>query len=112
MTIFVLRTLQQITLQVIQIVSLRSQIPVRGTHGKLRIIQMFRLVCRLARSTIFDIICAPDENHGDSSDGLWSMYLTEAEKQDTEVTESWKGDTDGILVFVSPGSALLCTFTV
>ena len=31
------------------------------------------------------------------------MYLTEAEKQDTEVTESWKGDTDGILVFVSPG---------
>ncbi len=31
------------------------------------------------------------------------MYLTEAEKQDTEVTESWKGDTEGILVFVSPG---------
>jgi hypothetical protein len=31
------------------------------------------------------------------------MYLTEAEKQDTEVSESWKGDTDGILVFVSPG---------
>ena len=29
------------------------------------------------------------------------MYLTEAEKQDAEVTESWKGDTDGILVFVS-----------
>ncbi len=29
------------------------------------------------------------------------MYLTEAEKQDTQVTESWKGDTDGILVFVS-----------
>jgi hypothetical protein len=31
------------------------------------------------------------------------MYLTEAEKQDAQVTESWKGDTDGILVFVSPG---------
>ena len=30
------------------------------------------------------------------------MYLTEAEKQDKEVTDSWKGDTDGILVFVSP----------
>jgi hypothetical protein len=44
-----------------------------------------------------------DENHGDASDGLWFMYLTEAEKQDAEVTESWKGDTDGILVFVSPG---------
>ena len=30
------------------------------------------------------------------------MYLTEAEKQDKGVIESWKGDTDGILVFVSP----------
>ena len=30
------------------------------------------------------------------------MYLTEAEKQDKEITDSWKGDTDGILVFVSP----------
>ena len=29
------------------------------------------------------------------------MYLTEAEKQDKEVIETWKGDTDGILVFVS-----------
>jgi hypothetical protein len=29
------------------------------------------------------------------------MYLTEAEKQDKDVIESWKGDTDGILVFVS-----------
>ena len=31
------------------------------------------------------------------------MYLTEAEKQDTEATASWKGDTEGILVFVSSG---------
>jgi hypothetical protein len=42
------------------------------------------------------------------------MYLTEAEKQDKEVTESWKGDTDGILVFVSfaPPRPLLFIFTV
>ncbi|KAI9447530.1 hypothetical protein H4582DRAFT_1783215, partial [Lactarius indigo] len=38
---------------------------------------------------------------------LWSMYLTEAEKQDKEVIESWKGDTDGILVFVSPTTSVL-----
>ena len=39
------------------------------------------------------------------------MYLTEAEKQDKEVSESWKGDTDGILVFVSlsPPSCVLYT---
>ena len=30
------------------------------------------------------------------------MYLAESEKRDKEVIESWKGDTDGILVFVSP----------
>lgn len=48
---------------------------------------------------------APGEKYGDSSDGVWSMYLTEAEKQDKDVTESWKGDTEGILVFVSPTSS-------
>jgi hypothetical protein len=29
------------------------------------------------------------------------MYLTEAEKQDKDIIESWTGDTGGILVFVS-----------
>ena len=29
------------------------------------------------------------------------MYLTEAEKEDKEITESWQGNADGILVFVS-----------
>lgn len=58
-------------------------------------------VCGLARLTGCNLIRVPDENHGDSSDGLWSIYLTEAEKQDAEITENWKGDTDGILVFVS-----------
>ena len=51
----------------------------------------------------YNLTSVPDEKHGDSSDGLWSIYLTEAEKQDTEVIENWKGDTNGILVFVSPG---------
>jgi hypothetical protein len=30
------------------------------------------------------------------------LYLTEAEKQDKQLIDRWKGDTDGILVFVSP----------
>jgi hypothetical protein len=29
------------------------------------------------------------------------MYLTEAEKEDKEITEAWKGEADSILVFVS-----------
>lgn len=28
------------------------------------------------------------------------MYLTEAEKHDKALVESWKGDMDGILIFV------------
>ncbi|KAH9030925.1 hypothetical protein EDB85DRAFT_2115634, partial [Lactarius pseudohatsudake] len=53
-----------------------------------------------------------DENQGDSSDGLWSIYLTEAEKQDTQVIESWKGDTDGILVFTGLFSATVAAFII
>lgn len=52
------------------------------------------------------------EAHVDSSDGLWSMYLTEAERQDKQVTESWKGDTDGILVFTGLFSATVATFLI
>jgi hypothetical protein len=71
--------------------------------------QVQRGMLTLATLTVAssNLIRVPDENHGDPSDGLWSMYLTEAEKQDAEVTESWKGDTDGILVFVSPVRAPL-----
>ena len=29
------------------------------------------------------------------------MYLSEAEKEDKEMTEAWKGEADSILVFVS-----------
>ncbi len=74
----------------------------------------FSDVSRLAHITRSNLICILDENHGigDSSDGLWSMYLSEAEKEDKEVTENWKGDTDGILVFVSPATSILCMFTV
>jgi hypothetical protein len=68
---------------------------------------MLTLPFTLATVASSNLICVPDENHGDPSDGLWSMYLTEAEKQDAEVTESWKGDTDGTLVFVSPVRAPL-----
>ena len=51
----------------------------------------------------------PAKQYGDSSDAVWSMYLTEAEKQDKDEVESWKGDTDGILVFVS--STLSCAYS-
>ncbi len=39
-------------------------------------------------------------NYGDPSDKLFSVYLAQADKFDKEQSESWKGDTEGILVFV------------
>ena len=48
-----------------------------------------------------NLIRLPGENYGDPSGRLWMMYLTEAEKEDKEITESWRGDAEGILVFVS-----------
>ncbi|KAF8269056.1 hypothetical protein EI94DRAFT_1906628, partial [Lactarius quietus] len=42
----------------------------------------------------------------------WSIYLTEVEKQDTEVTESWEGDTDGILIFTGLFLATIVSFII
>ncbi|KAI9447627.1 hypothetical protein H4582DRAFT_1802132, partial [Lactarius indigo] len=57
-------------------------------------------------------ICVPGENYGDSSGGLWTMYLTEAEKQDEKVYQGLKGDADGILVFTGLFSATVAAFIV
>jgi hypothetical protein len=37
----------------------------------------------------------------DTSGKVWSVYLSEAERQDRALAENWKGDTEGILIFVS-----------
>lgn len=44
--------------------------------------------------------------HKDSSGKLWSIYLSEADDHDEEITELWKGEADSILVFVSALSIL------
>ena len=44
----------------------------------------------------------------DGSGPLFAMYLELAEEEDKKKAESWKADADGILVFVSPISCLLC----
>ena len=54
----------------------------------------------------------PGENYGDPSGRLWMMYLTEAEKEDKEITESWKGDAEGILLFVSARAFIFYIFSI
>jgi hypothetical protein len=36
----------------------------------------------------------------DGSEALFSMYLDRAIEEDKKMVEGWKGDADGILVFV------------
>ncbi|KAH9015802.1 hypothetical protein EDB85DRAFT_1875500, partial [Lactarius pseudohatsudake] len=63
-------------------------------------------------STDCILIHVSGENYGDSAGGLWSLYLTEAEKQDKELYESLKGDADGILVFTGLFSATVAAFII
>lgn len=41
-----------------------------------------------------------ESNYTDGSGALFSMYLDRAEEEDKRAAERWKGDADGILVFV------------
>ncbi|KAI9435373.1 hypothetical protein BJY52DRAFT_1390697 [Lactarius psammicola] len=47
------------------------------------------------------------EIYGGSSAKLWSMYLTEIEKQDKEMVERWKGEADSALMFAGLFSAVV-----
>jgi hypothetical protein len=42
-----------------------------------------------------------DSNFSDGSELLFSMYLERADEEDKKMAESWKGDAEGILLFVS-----------
>ncbi|KAF8500283.1 hypothetical protein F5888DRAFT_1371032 [Russula emetica] len=46
----------------------------------------------------------------DPSGPLFSMYLNRAEAQDKKMTDRWKADADGILIFTSLFSAVVATF--
>ncbi|KZV70904.1 hypothetical protein PENSPDRAFT_578613, partial [Peniophora sp. CONT] len=48
----------------------------------------------------------------DPQDKFWSLYLSDAEKYDKLRIESWKGDTEGILIFTGLFAATVATFTV
>jgi uncharacterized protein DUF6535 len=36
-----------------------------------------------------------------SENDIWNMYLVEVKENDKQITDAWKEDADGILVFVS-----------
>jgi len=39
-------------------------------------------------------------NDDHPSGKIWSVYVSEAEKEDKALVEGWKGDMEGLLIFV------------
>ena len=48
----------------------------------------------------------------DSSGPIFSMYMEMAEEEDKKLTESWKADADGILIFVRIYLLALCLIPI
>ncbi len=46
---------------------------------------------------------------GDPSRQMWTLSLSQFEKYDREITDRWKSESDGVLVFVR-NSKLACLF--
>ncbi|KAI0266143.1 hypothetical protein BC834DRAFT_986312 [Gloeopeniophorella convolvens] len=43
---------------------------------------------------------------------MWAMYLSEADRYDKDISESWKDDANGVLVFTGLFSATVATFII
>ncbi|TDL27703.1 hypothetical protein BD410DRAFT_325099 [Rickenella mellea] len=50
--------------------------------------------------------------YDEPSDKMWSIYVSEAEKFDKALVESWKGDMEGLLIFAGLFSASVTAFII
>ncbi|KAI0064344.1 hypothetical protein BV25DRAFT_311492 [Artomyces pyxidatus] len=55
---------------------------------------------------------SPENDYGDPSAKLWSVYLSVADNFDRAMAENWKGDMDGILIFTGLFSASVSAFVI
>ncbi|KAJ7657735.1 hypothetical protein DFH06DRAFT_990822 [Mycena polygramma] len=55
-----------------------------------------------------------DRNDGDETAAakLWAVYVSEAEKYDKSLVETWKSDMEGLLIFAALFSAILTAFII
>jgi hypothetical protein len=80
-------------------------------HGPLPSMKWQLLVLTLLTSSIGENTPQPqpnrdqtsqrDASHSYGSESLFSMYIDRVLEEDNKMVESWKGDADGMLVFVS-----------
>ncbi|KAH9983790.1 hypothetical protein BJV74DRAFT_593982 [Russula compacta] len=48
--------------------------------------------------------------YGDTSTQIWKLYATESEKHDKDLIESWKSNTDSMLIFTGLFSSIVASF--
>ncbi|KAJ7486990.1 hypothetical protein FB451DRAFT_1228512 [Mycena latifolia] len=53
-----------------------------------------------------------EKNHEAATAKLWAVYVSEAEKYDKGLVESWKNDMEGMLIFAGLFSASLTAFLI
>ncbi|KAJ6462168.1 hypothetical protein C8R45DRAFT_878787 [Mycena sanguinolenta] len=53
-----------------------------------------------------------DPSHDAAAGRLWSVYISEAEKYDKDLVESWKNDMEGMLIFAGLFAASLAAFLI
>ncbi|KAJ7914255.1 hypothetical protein B0H13DRAFT_2462065, partial [Mycena leptocephala] len=54
----------------------------------------------------------PDPSEEAAASKLWAVYVSEAEKYDRSLVESWKSDMEGMLIFAGLFSASLTAFII
>ncbi|KAJ7620904.1 hypothetical protein DFH06DRAFT_1010211, partial [Mycena polygramma] len=60
---------------------------------------------------MFDIILE-DPTHDAAAAPMWAVYVSEAERYDRSLVESWKSDMEGMLIFAGLFSASLTAFLI
>jgi hypothetical protein len=53
-----------------------------------------------SRIPLWNIPLTADHGFELASAKVWGLYESEADKYDTELAETWKGQTDAMLIFV------------
>lgn len=67
-----------------------------------------------SNGAFFEFAVGMDAGDESAATKLWSVYISEAEKYDKSLMESWKSDMEGMLIFVSHlgGTRVEATFDV
>ncbi|KAG6853393.1 hypothetical protein C0991_004794 [Blastosporella zonata] len=53
-----------------------------------------------------------ENGYNEQADKFWSIYVSEAEQYDSNITETWKGDMDSTLIFAGLFSATVTAFII